>query len=197
MARCYSDGMRQRQPALPRIWLISDLRNDALLERALERLPRGSGLIFRHYHLPSTERLKRFESLLRIARRKGHKVALSGHAAMARRWGADAVYGPSKRLTKGPSVIRLVTVHSLREIAAARRARADAILLSPVFATRSHPGGAALGPICFRLIAAQSPVPVIALGGMNAARARAIGAHTWAAVDGLCGRVVPDLIRDR
>ena len=150
--------MRQRHPALPRIWLISDARNDAVLEHTLKRLPRGSGLIFRHYHLAPIERRRRFTVLLRIARRRGHMVALSGDTTVARRWGADAAYGPAERLAKGPLVVRLVTAHSLREIAAARRARADGILLSPVFATRSHPGGAVLGPAKFRLLAAQSPV---------------------------------------
>jgi thiamine-phosphate pyrophosphorylase len=80
--------------------------------------------------------------------------------------------------------LKLVTAHSLREIAAARRARADAIVLSPVFATRSHPGARTLGPLRLRLLAARAGLPVIALGGMNAARARRIGCR-WAAIDGL------------
>jgi thiamine-phosphate pyrophosphorylase len=81
--------------------------------------------------------------------------------------------------------LRLVTAHSLAEIAMARRARADAIVLSPVFATRSHPGARPLGPLRFRLLAARAGVPVIALGGMTAARARRVGATHWAAIDGL------------
>jgi thiamine-phosphate pyrophosphorylase len=60
------------------------------------------------------------------------------------------------------------------------------VLLSPVFATRSHPGAATLGPVRFRLLAARSLVPVIALGGMDTRRARRLGTRDWAAVDGLC-----------
>ena len=56
MARCYSVMMTKRQPALPDIWLISDARNDARIETALAHLPRGSGLILRHYHLSRPER---------------------------------------------------------------------------------------------------------------------------------------------
>ncbi|MFN5818931.1 MAG: thiamine phosphate synthase, partial [Novosphingobium sp.] len=50
MERCYSDAVPRKKP-LPAIWLLSDARNDAVLERALMRLPRGSGFVFRHYHL--------------------------------------------------------------------------------------------------------------------------------------------------
>jgi len=178
--------MPKRQPALPSIWLISDSRNDAALERILRRLPRGSGLIFRHYHLGPTERRERFISLKRLARRRGHTVALAASPAVARRWGADAVYGPPEGLSPGPAMLRLVTAHSLREVAQAMRARADAVLLSPAYPTRSHPGQPALGPAKFRLLAACANVPVIALGGMNLRRAWQLKAPHWAAIDGLC-----------
>ena len=164
---------------LPKIWLVSDARNDAALAQALKRLPRGSGLIFRHYHLDPLSRQARFKALKRLARRHGHRVVLSGSAAEARRWGADGAYGAD--LARGPALLRLVTVHSLRELR--RASRADAVLLSPVFPTRSHPGGKVLGPLRWRAIAALSNVPVIALGGMTARRARQIGAEHWAGID--------------
>ena len=185
MARCYSGLMRRRQPCLPDIWLVSDARNDARLERALARLPRGSGLIFRHYHLPPAARRARFARLARLARSRGHAVVLAGSAQAARNRGADGAYGSPAPLARGPALVRLVTAHSLREIGQAARARADAILLSPVHPTRSHPGARTLGGMRFRLLAARSPVPVIALGGMNAARARALKWEKWAAIDGI------------
>lgn len=177
--------MPNRHPPLPRLWLVSDARNDAGLETALARLPRGSGLIFRHAHLPPAERRARFAALARAARRRGHQVVLSGSAGEARRWGADGAYGPPGKVARGPALPRLVTVHTLRELAAAHRARADAVLISPVFATRSHPGAPALGPLRFRLLAARARVPVIALGGVTQARARAVRLRRWAAIDGL------------
>jgi len=61
------------------------------------------------------------------------------------------------------------------------------VLLSPVFPTRSHPGGKVLGALRFRLLAARSRLPVLALGGMNARRARALRGFGWAAIDGLAG----------
>lgn len=178
---------RQTVPALvPGLWLVSDRRNDAGLARALARLPRGSaGLVFRHYHLPAAERAARFRALARIAGARGLWTAWAGPAREARRHGADACYGPAAMLAGGPALPRLITAHALAEIGAARRARASAILLSPVFPTRSHPGAATLGPLRFRLLAARSPVPVIALGGMDARRARAFAPFGWAAIDGL------------
>lgn len=175
--------MRQRQPALPRLWLISDARNDAVLERAFARLPRGSGFIFRHYHLTGPERRARFKVLRRLAKQRGHIVALAGDARTARRWRANMAYGSPRQLARGPALPRLATAHSLREIAQARRS--DAILLSPVFATRSHPDAPALGISRFRLIAARAPAPVIALGGMTRRSAGRLKGHAWAAIDGL------------
>jgi thiamine-phosphate pyrophosphorylase len=185
MARCYSARTMKRQPTLPRLWLISDARNDARLEAALHSLPRGSGFIFRHYHLPPKARRARFAALARLARARGLVVLLAGSTAEARRWGADGAYGPPDRLSPSPAGLRLATAHSLRELATARAIGADAALLSPAYPTRSHPGAAALGPVRWRALAARARVPVIALGGMNARRARALGCRHWAAIDGL------------
>jgi thiamine-phosphate pyrophosphorylase len=179
MGRCYSNAAMKRHPPLPSIWLVSDARNDAVLEQALRRLPRGSGLIFRHYHLPPTERRARFGALRRIARARGHLAFLSADARTARAWQADGAYGPAALLAPGPALPRLVTAHALREL---RAARVDAFVLSPVFATRSHPGGKTLGPLRFRMLARQAPV--IALGGMTARRGARLST-AWAAIDGL------------
>lgn len=178
--------MIRRQPAFlahaPAIWLVSDARNDARLEHTLTRLPRGSGIVFRHYHLLPAERHARFRRLAAVARRHGHRVVLAGTARAARRWRADGRYGgPVGGRAAG---LNLVTAHSLREIGQARRAGADAVVISPVFATRSHPGARPLGPLRFRLLAARAGLPVIALGGMTAGKARQIGT-AWAAIDGI------------
>lgn len=172
--------MSQRQP---RLWLVSDERNDAALEAALKRLPRGSGLVFRHLHLPLAQRRARFAALRRLCRQKGHVAAWSGPAAEARAAGADACHGPPGVMARGPAMARLVSVHSARELRQARRA--DAVLLSPVFPTRTHPGAPALGPLRFLAIARLAVVPVIALGGMNRRAARRFPHHGWAAIDGL------------
>lgn len=172
---------------IPRLWLVSDARTDAVLEAALRRLPRGAGLVFRHYHLPAPARAARFRRLARQCRRRGLVAVWAGTPRAARGQRADGCYGPPGPLAPGPALLRLITVHSLRELAAAQRARADAVLVSPVFPTRSHPGAPGLGPLRWLAIARASAVPAIALGGMTRHRARRLPGHGWAAIDGLAG----------
>jgi thiamine-phosphate pyrophosphorylase len=186
MRRRYSAAMPARQ-SFPDLWLVSDVRNDAVLEAALKRLPRGSGFIYRHYHLPPAERVARWFALTRIARARGHVCVLADDAITALEWGADGLYGPPRALYPTRGLLTLATAHDLAEIGLANRAKADAVLLSPAFRTRSHPDAAALGPLRFRLLARHAQMPVIALGGMNARAARRLQWPRWAAIDGLSG----------
>jgi thiamine-phosphate pyrophosphorylase len=165
--------MKRRQP-LPRLWLMTDERQGDGLWRALERLPRGSGIVFRHYSLVRAERRRLFEQIRRIAKERRLVLLVAG-ASMP---GGDGTHG---RPGRG---LRSASAHNLRELRAAERAGADLVFLSPVYPTRSHPGARSLGPRRFALIAHQAKVPVIALGGMNAERARTLGgAHGWAGID--------------
>lgn len=182
MAARYSASVTNRQ-TLPLLWLLSDARNDAGLEAALRGLPPGSGFVFRHYHLSEAARRERFEALAALSRSCGHVVILSG----AGDWGADGHYGPPECWGAG---LKLATAHNGDEIEAALAAGADGIFLSPVFATRSHPGAATLGIMGFRVLAQQSPIPVIALGGMTRARAEELDWPRWAAIDGLASTKV-------
>ncbi|MEH6827630.1 MAG: thiamine phosphate synthase, partial [Parasphingorhabdus sp.] len=77
--------------------MFTDERNDALLEHAIKRLPRRSGIVFRHYHLPEPLRQARFETVKKLALRRGHIVFLAGSTALARRWRADGVHGRLQR----------------------------------------------------------------------------------------------------
>lgn len=170
---------------LPELWLMSDTRNDAALEASLKALPRGSGFIYRHYHLSAKERRARFTALAALARKCAHIVILADTPIIAKKWGADGVYGPAGRMPNGDALMKLATAHNAKEIVAADRAGADAILVSPVFPTRSHPDVRSLGPVRFRMLARRTDTPVIALGGMTHDNARKLGWAHWAAIDGL------------
>ena len=172
--------------SLPRLWLLSDQRNDAVLDARLSEFREPVGFVYRHYHLPPEQRLARFDTLAAIARRHGHLVILSNSTLTAREWGADGVYGaPLAIYPTRDDLITVATVHNMREIAQANRIEADAVMLSPVYPTRSHPGGTVLGPTRFRALARYAHMPVIALGGMTKKSARHLGWNTWAAIDGL------------
>ncbi|AHI67235.1 thiamine monophosphate synthase/TENI family protein [Burkholderia thailandensis USAMRU Malaysia  len=78
--------------------------------------------------------------------------------------------------------------HSLDELLHAQRIGADLATLSPVLPTLTHPGAPTLGWARFAEYAAQTRVPVYALGGMTRAHlatARAHHAHGIASIRGL------------
>lgn len=181
----YSGGVAQFQ-SLPLLWLLSDARNDAVLEDRLRALPPGSGFVYRHYYLAPEERIARFMALRRIARARGHLVILADSTLTAREWGADGVYGAARALyPTRRDMVTVATAHDMAEIARANHARADAVMLSPVFPTNSHPGAPTLGPARFRQLARHARMPVIALGGMNARTVLRLDWPRWAAIDGL------------
>lgn len=159
---------------LPRLWLMTDERQGERLWTALERLPRGAGVVFRHYRLGPRERRLLFLKVRALCRRRRLVLVAAGDAL-------PGAAGSHARRGRG-----LVTwsAHNLREIRAAEQAGAQAIFLSPVFPTRTHPGRRALGERRFALLARRTRLPVIALGGMDARRfARLRGAYGWAAID--------------
>jgi len=165
--------MHSRQP-LPRLWLMTDERQGDALLPAIERMPRGAGIVFRHYGLPPAERRALWDQVRSAGRRQGLTLIVAGPVLP----GAD---GSHNRRGAG---LRTWSAHNLREIRSAERAGADLIFLSPVFPTRSHPDAAVLGPGRFALLAHQAFVPVIALGGMDRGKARTLnGAYGWAGID--------------
>ena len=174
-----------RRQSLPLVWLVSDERNDARLEETLRRLPSHSGFVYRHYHLNGDARRARFRVLADLCADKGHVAIVSGDAALASEYYADGVYGPSARLGDDPLLLRCATAHDAAEIDAANAVNADAVFVSPVHETASHPGATPLGVDGFRDLARRARMPAIALGGMDAERAIALGARRWAAIDGL------------
>jgi thiamine-phosphate pyrophosphorylase len=178
-----------RRQYLPNLWLLSDARNDARLETALAALPPASGFVYRHYHLPPDERQARFKALKAVADAVGHITILAAPDALALQWGAQGTYGPAR--APAPGLLRLATAHDQAELALANAMRADGVFLSPVFPTRTHPGARTLGVREFHRLAASSRVPVIALGGMDEARARELRWPRWGAIDGLSHAAPP------
>ncbi|MCC2977197.1 thiamine phosphate synthase [Sphingomonas sp. PL-96] len=159
---------------------MTDPRMGEALWTALERLPRGAGVVFRHYLLPPAERAELFARVRRVARRRRLVLLVAGAPLR----GADGRHGGGRRV--GARGLTTRAVHHRRDLVAARRARVDAVFASPVFATRSHPGAPALGRVRFGLLIRGEEVPVIALGGMNARRAKSLAPlriHGWAAID--------------
>ncbi|HYI39173.1 MAG TPA: thiamine phosphate synthase [Allosphingosinicella sp.] len=163
--------MLRRQP-LPRLWLMTDERQGEGLWEALERLPKGSGVVFRHYSLGPGERRKLFERVRRVAKRRRFFVLAGGKGLRG-----DGVHG-------GRHGGFSASAHNLAELKSAERSGAKLVFLSPTFPTQSHPGARTLGPVRFGLIAGQAKVPVIALGGVVGSKARRLPhIYGWAGID--------------
>jgi thiamine-phosphate pyrophosphorylase len=159
---------------------MTDERMGERLWVALERLPRGSGVVFRHYRLPLAERRALFARVAKVARRRGLVLLRAGEQRLGI-W-EDGTHGTRRRV-RGGWYSR--AAHSPDEIMAGVRAGADLLFVSPVFATRSHPGAPALGPVRLGMLVRGVGVPVIALGGMDASRARRLRGlvYGWAGID--------------
>ena len=165
--------MRRRQ-TLPRLWLITDPRGGDPV-KALRRMPRGSGVVFRHFELKRKKRAKLFDNVGAEVRRRGGVMLVAIPPDSAGRW---AAFDPDTGLLA-------MTVHNRREYLAAWREGADVVFVSPVFTTRSHPGARTLGPVRLGLML-DGRLPAIALGGMTVRRFRrlnGLGLHGWAGID--------------
>lgn len=165
-----------RPSALPRRWLMTDERLGDALWPAIDALPRGSGIIFRHYATPSRARQALFVRVRSVARRRGLMLVMAG---------PPVGRGPMLRHGRQRGALT-APVHSRTEAIAAIRMGAALLFVSPAYPTRSHPGAPALGPVRFGLMIRGLKVPVVALGGMDERRWRALrrfGVHGWAGID--------------
>lgn len=115
-------------------------------------------------------------SLRKIARARGLILLIADDPLLAARIGAQGIHLPEARAREAlhwrarfPRWFITVAAHSLRAIN--KSAAADAVLLSPVFATLSHKGTAPLTAVRARLMARQARVPLVALGGIDASNA--------------------------
>ena len=180
--------MRPRQlRRLPGLWLFTDERQGEALWAALARLPRGAGVVFRHHRTPDRATLAR--QVRAICRRRGLVFVVAGPPALARAWRAEGSHGRHRGALTAPA-------HGIAELVAARRGGARLAFLSPLRATRSHPGAAPLGRLRFGLMVRRRGIAVAALGGVAPDERRALrrlGAVGVGAIDGWEKRPRPGL----
>jgi len=161
---------------------MTDERLGDALWTALRRLPRGAGIVFRHYATPPAERRALYRRIARIAGQRGLVLVRAGPDRLGCE---DGVHGQ-----RGAGLVTW-PAHSRREAVRGVRAGAAVLFVSPVYATRSHPGASALGEAAAARVAAGLPVAAIALGGVTPARGARLmrrGFHGWAAIDAWSGR---------
>ena len=175
--------MEPNQSPWPREWLMTDERIGDRLWDAIEALPEGAGIVFRHYVTPSDERTAFARRIADYCRQKGLTLAVARDAALAESIDAQLIHNPLGGEHALPSSR---SAHSLAEAESACKSGASLIFLAPIYATRSHPERPPLDRQVSRQIVAACAVPVIALGGMNRARFEELksdGFYGWAGID--------------
>jgi thiamine-phosphate pyrophosphorylase len=189
IARTLSRAARLRK-GLPALILVTDPdRTPDPVALAL-RLPRGCGIVFRAFGRPGAGETAR--TLAKVARARGLTLLLGADAVRIPGAGAHLPErlahraGTLKRAR--PGLIVTAAAHSLPALIAARRAGADAAMLSTVFDSQSPSARRPLGAVRFAALVRQAGLPVYALGGLsmkNAPRLRGSGASGLAMVGGL------------
>ncbi len=183
---------------LPPLYLISDVarlgqpRFLNLIERALKA---GARLVqLREPGMPEAAYRKLARETAPLCHRHGAKLLLNADPAWVEDCGADGVHLNSRRLMAlrarplGNGFFVGASCHNAGELAQATCINADFAVLGPVARTASHPDGIPLGWDNFRMLCAQTMLPVYALGGMRAEdlpAARRAGAHGIAMISGI------------
>ena len=155
------------------------------------RLPPGSGVVFRAFGAASA-RAQGLE-LARVVRRRRLVLFVGSDPELARALGADGLHLPERdALRKGRNrALRArfwlsAAAHDEPAIRRATAAGVEALVISPVFPSRSPSAGKPLGPLRFAHLARLSDLPVYALGGVSnstAKRLRASAAAGLAAIE--------------
>ena len=156
----------------------------------LHKLPRGSALIWRAYDEKPDYKIAR--KLADALRARGCLLIIAGRPDLGRRLGIAGIHLPERYLARHrcaaiqrdfPGSILTAACHSEKSIVAASRAGADAVLISPVLPTESHPGEGHLGVSKFARLVRRANglgLSAYALGGISTlteiARLRGTGA---------------------
>ncbi len=155
---------------LPPLALLTDDERLADPLAAARALPKGSLVILRARD--ETKRAVLALALLRVAHARDLILVIADDPPLAARIGAHGLHLPEARAREAahwratrPYWLITAAAHSLHAIHRAHHA--DAVLLSPVFATKSHEGAHPLGALRFRVLARHGRKPVYALGGID------------------------------
>jgi thiamine-phosphate pyrophosphorylase len=169
---------RGRRGKLPPLFLFTDPERMDILALAQTLPPFLCGVVFRHDGAPDRAQLARRLRAICRARRLILVIAGDAKLALALQAGLHMRGGVRPDLTRLPRhTLRTASVHDAHQLRRARDNLADIVFMSPVFPTRSHPGAATLGAHCWRRLARRAaPAKAYALGGIDGASVRRLGA---------------------
>lgn len=178
----------------PALFLFTDPDRLADPVRAAAALPPGSGVVYRHFGKPG--RAGEARRLQAVCADGGHVLLIAADPDLAAAIGADGVHWPewslgaARRGVTARFALNSAAAHSPAAVRRAARTGMDMAFVSPAFPSRSPGAGRALGPLRLRALAAQSPLPLYALGGIGRVTARRLensGLSGLAAIEALAG----------
>ncbi len=147
----------------------------------------------RHYNDPHRAELA--QELSALCHKQGLVFIVAADPSLALSVQAAGLHWPQWKLScmplkmfHPPRWLITASVHDAAAVRAIRGLRIDATLLSPAFATDSHPDAHPLGPVRFAALARTLSIPVYALGGMTPStmkRLKPSGATGFAAISAL------------
>ena len=194
LAGSFAIPPRRRLPALV---LFTDDERLADPLPSIRALPRGSMVVLRQS--TSAKRRMLAEAISAIARTRQLVWIVADDPYLAADKGAHGVHLPEAKVAlvahwraKRPRWLITCSAHSLAACSRASRAGAHAIFFAPIFATHSHPGRNFLGPLRVRMIARQVPVPIYALGGVDARSAKRLAGACVAGLAAIGALAVED-----
>jgi len=188
---------------LVRIYLITDRRAipdlPAAVAAALSALPIGAAAVqVREKDLAAGDLLALARALLPLCRSAKAPLLVNGNLEVVQAARADGVHLPAggtsiaaARRELGPGALIGQSCHSKEEVAAAAEQGADFAVFGPVWDT---PGKKGQGMTALHAATEAAAIPVFAIGGVTAARAKRAmkaGAHGVACIRNILGAENP------
>jgi thiamine-phosphate pyrophosphorylase len=158
---------------MPVLWLFTDALRLPSPQPAIAALPRRlCGVVFRHDGVAGRTTLAK--AVARQCRRLAIPLVIAGDARLAAAVGAGVHLRAARRTAdRGsmrwlrPTALVTSSAHSAVDMRRARILGVDAVFLSPVLPTRSHPGASALGVVRWAALARLARDAGMALGGVE------------------------------
>ncbi|MEO7782817.1 MAG: Nudix family hydrolase [Candidatus Nitrotoga sp.] len=159
---------------LPPLYAISnaaELGSEQFMERLQGALENGLKLVQVREPYLSREAMRELSlRVVKLAHSYGAQVLINSDIELASQIGADGVHLNSIQLAACNSRPDLTwcaaSCHNAEELQRASNLGFDFVVLSPVMPTLSHPDARPLGWQAFEMMAANSAIPVYALGGL-------------------------------
>ncbi|MFC4442427.1 thiamine phosphate synthase [Caulobacter henricii] len=158
---------------LPSLVFFTDPARVPDPESVAERLPRHAAVVFRAFG--AAHAVDQGHRLRRIADRRGLLLLVGADEDLAETIGADGLHLPQRLGNTAPAIrarrsdwLLTQAAHDAEAVGTASALGADALFVSPVFASNSPSAGTPLGVEGLRRWVGMTDTPIYALGGIRA-----------------------------